>query len=483
MNSLDRTFDIIDTLCSEYTSLTEVEIGEIFFYAKQLSTISQNEDADVFIDCPCSNAHEAIVVAESLKKDSLYAYSTIGYIVNDRFEPAVFRTLRYGLESNGIIAITHAATTDNKVVQKILPIKYLDRVIGIIGIEKEYPYENDNKKQKNISVSNLKHIPFSEYNNELLYNITWLGDCIDDGLILCDQDYIVVYRNTVAYQMYMDWGYLDDLLGKYYMDITMHGIIDANEENRITRHTFYMKGHTYLAKICMIKGEQASYVVLLKDISKEVELATMIKVNYLHLREVQHRVKNQLNIVCSFLEMQNRRLQSPEEKMVLYEAINRILAIADSSSFYNDDVDDEVDLRQLLSKVINNFMSISKDTKCIVNIDLKGDTVSLNSRDATTVAIIVNELIQNSYWHAFNQSNKGNVVVSIMNDGLSATISVYDDGVGISKKEIENAKGWGITIIKGMIEEQLGSQLRVEDLTSGAEFRFDLPIKNQREEN
>ena len=121
-------------LCKEYTDLSDHDISIIEGMSVVLKPLANLEDADIFIDCP-STSEDAIVVAEA-KPDyvpSSYRNTVVGLLAKPQNEPAVARTLKLGIATKQMKAITQENT---HVIQTVEPIKNEGRVIGVLIREK-----------------------------------------------------------------------------------------------------------------------------------------------------------------------------------------------------------------------------------------------------------------------------------------------------------------------------------------------------------
>ena len=113
------------------------------------------------------------------------------------------------------------------------------------------------------------------------------------------------------------------------------------------------------------------------------------------IREIHHRVKNNLQSIVSLLKIQERRAQSDETKKVLHDSISRIMTIASTHELLSKQVDSYTSLKQTLTTVIHNFHHMFgnfRDIEIFMHVD---DSIYVTTDQVVTISLIVNELLQN----------------------------------------------------------------------------------------
>lgn len=197
-------------------------------------------------------------------------------------------------------------------------------------------------------------------------------------------------------------------------------------------------------------SEQLSYQRKLKKSLQEKEVL---------LAEIHHRVKNNLAIVSSMMELQamestdknlKRSLKTGQQRIQTIALIHEILYQSKNLSYVNL----EKNVRQLLSSIQKVYAG-SKDIK----VRVKSDSIKLNVNQAIPCALIINEIITNAYKHAFRGRESGQITVSLREKDKEIRIVIEDDGVGISDDPSpENSSSLGMTLIK-LLKQQLKAEL------------------------
>lgn len=221
---------------------------------------------------------------------------------------------------------------------------------------------------------------------------------------------------------------------------------------------------------------------LARDISvqnaqrKQISQALQDKTALLH--EVHHRVKNNLQIVSSLLNMQARRA-SPEVASAFSECQTRIRAMAlVHQLLYESDNMAEVDLALYLSQLATlSHASYDDEQKAVaIQFDSPERKILLNVQKAIPCGLIVSELILNAYKHAFAKVEHDKISISLTNlDDLHFQLSVADNGIGLPEGfEWKSRNGLGTQLVP-MFAQQLKAKMHHRSDANGSCFFFDIP--------
>ena len=127
--------ETVETLCKRHTNLTQKEIAQISQLAEELQRWADMERVDAFINCPCRNGRDSVVVAQAGPQDgnSAYRNSVVGLLSKPANEPAVARTFQLGCMTRRMRAINQERVP---VIQVTMPILHEERVIGVLTFER-----------------------------------------------------------------------------------------------------------------------------------------------------------------------------------------------------------------------------------------------------------------------------------------------------------------------------------------------------------
>jgi two-component sensor histidine kinase len=202
-------------------------------------------------------------------------------------------------------------------------------------------------------------------------------------------------------------------------------------------------------------------------------------VNTAVVREMHHRVKNNLQTIAMLLRLQLGEGDQIDAQEALCESINRILSIAAVHEVLSEKGFRLVDVRQVLDQVaqtvVQNRLYPHKDLR----VEVRGDEITLPSRSATALTLAVNELIQNAVKHAFVGREVGSITVTLCSRPPGFEVEVQDDGVGLApgeppphsrsaepsswaQAEGRSRQSLGLQIVEALVGQDLGGQLNIE---------------------
>ncbi len=164
------------------------------------------------------------------------------------------------------------------------------------------------------------------------------------------------------------------------------------------------------------------------------------------LDEVHHRVKNNLQIISSLLDISSMKTQNQEAIALFEESRNRVNAMAIvHSQLYESERFDRIDMEKYIQELSGSLLSIYSKEQTIT-LDIKSVNVYLPVTQAVPCALVLNELISNSLKHAYRKKQKGLISTSMQqpNDGTIIT-KVKDNGVGIHERRLilRVLRAWG----------------------------------------
>ena len=463
------TKDVIYELCKKYTDLSEDEIILIQGMSAVLQPIANLEDADVFVDCPCSDGKDAIVVAEAKPEGvpSSYKKTVVGLLAKPENEPAVARTLSLGVATKQMKATTQENT---HVIQTVEPIKNGNRVIGVLICEKRVDEKRPSSERLHFSEEGYERI--ANLLSHMSADSNWLTECIDEALLLVDNKGIVTYRNTHARNMYKKLGYMEDPLGanfEYFRLIPPP--VDENEYGNFSS-VETMVGKYYLdVKRVAMNSPEMNYAVIIRDITWKKEHEKQLVLKSVAIKEMHHRVKNNLQTIASLLRLQARRTENEDTRRVLAESMNRILSIATTHELLARSGVDQVNLSEVIHTIKNSTLRYFTRPGFAVNVRFEGDSLMVDSDVATAVALIITELLQNSLKYAFQGRDEGQVRILLKPGEINSTIQIIDDGRGFDVKN--TSQSLGMSIVTSLVKDKLRGSLSIESSPMGTTVTFD----------
>ena len=190
-----------------------------------------------------------------------------------------------------------------------------------------------------------------------------------------------------------------------------------------------------------------------------IENARLI-VNTAVVREMHHRVKNNLQTIAMLLRLQLGEGNQVDAREALRESINRILSIAAVHEVLSEKGFQMVDAKRVLEQVAHN-VTHNRLYPNRLQVEVRGDEIALPARSATALTLAVNELLQNALKHAFVGRLEGCIIVTLHHRPAGFEVEVQDDGVGLSPGELP-PHSLGLQIVETLVGQDLGGQLKIE---------------------
>src|SRR6185369_4329573 len=192
------------------------------------------------------------------------------------------------------------------------------------------------------------------------------------------------------------------------------------------------------------------------------------------LREVHHRVKNNLQMIASLINMRARHL-APESRGALMEVMRRVTAIGQiHNRIYNTTDPANIDLAAYLEGLCTEISRFERNEQ--VRLTHALEPVSLELELAVPLALLSVELITNAYKHAFPSGRAGEIAVTLRRDGDNAVLTIRDDGTGIQDSR-GRPGSIGLQLVP-LLAQQLQGNVERED-GPGTTFRVVFPVKHR----
>lgn len=209
--------------------------------------------------------------------------------------------------------------------------------------------------------------------------------------------------------------------------------------------------------------------VLARQVMVQLEMRKALKAAKLLRQEVDHRVKNSLHSLSSYVQIQARAAKSDETRSALSATDNRISAVATlHEQLYLADAGPSVALDQYVGSLCDNLRSgAPENVKMLVSLA----PVTTGSRQAVAVGTLINEFVTNSYKHAFPDQKAGTISVTIDTEANGfVRVNCRDDGVGLGHSTNAHSGGLGMQIAR-VICLELGSDLVFEPAERGVALK------------
>ncbi len=306
-------------------------------------------------------------------------------------------------------------------------------------------------------------------------------ESMQDGVIILNRENLVTECNQAAVR----------LLGKSYTQKgtnavslfnkeTLHKILNSHQNDEDITIPYQQNGSEIVlsvraSQILDHMGENNGTLLILRDVTAqkadEEEIRNLLAEKEILLREVHHRIKNNMNTIAGFLTLQARNMADQEAVTALQEAKNRVSSmmmiydkLMHTSDFTNISSADY--LNQLIDYITSSYDNESK-----IHIKRQIDDEILDSKIMFQLGIILNELFTNSYKYAFPNRNKGQIDIRFEVTNQTLTLIYQDNGHVLPEEAIEKTKpGLGLSLIS-LLVRQLKGTLEI-NRKEGTEFKI-----------
>jgi two-component sensor histidine kinase len=320
---------------------------------------------------------------------------------------------------------------------------------------------------------------------------------VGDGLILVDTEGRIVYSSPNAMSALHRMGVSDAVESRRLPDL---GVEETAVDRALAAGCPVIEEVERRPDVIVLvhctpllaTGVVTGAMVLLRDVTDLRRLDRLLLSKDAAIREVHHRVKNNLQTISSLLRLQARRLDPGEGQEALREAERRVRSIAVVHEILSREPGDEVPF----DEIVGSLVRMAEDSAVSgqrVAIEVTGDIGEVGADVATPLAVALAELLQNAVEHAFPASGSetavggtdaaatGRVDLVLANDGRRLTIQVRDDGIGLPADfDIEATSSLGLSIVRDLVTAQLAGTIVMES-RGGTLVTLDIPLPSVEE--
>lgn len=201
-------------------------------------------------------------------------------------------------------------------------------------------------------------------------------------------------------------------------------------------------------------------VDITREKQAEEQIKAALKEKEVLLKEVHHRVKNNLQIVSSMLTLQASQADDPKILEFCEESRYRIksMALIHESLYCSEDLA-SIDLGRHMHSIISSFIKSHEEKACNINFSLKADTVLLSIEKAVPCGLIVNELVSNVFKHGFSGHKQGDLTVELScPDGNKAKMIIRNNGNSFPQDiDFRESPSLGLQLVKELVDQIEGS--------------------------
>jgi two-component sensor histidine kinase len=477
-------------LARSYTRLSGDDLAHLQRLAGSWNILADLCFADLLLLAPMAGeeGHRFVVLAQvrPTTDQTLYRDDMVGTVVDEVERPLVARVWRVGEIGVGDAAVL-GQSTERANVQAI-PVRHRGRTIALVTREAA-----TTTGRRPGELERVYFEIFDRFADMICRGAFPFGGesmvpeeapRVGDGVLLLDADGTVRYASPNAVSSLHRMGIHANAQGSHLADIGLDDqAVRTAFEARMPVTEELEWGETSIDTWVIPLLEERTptgALVLLRDVSELRRRDRMLLSKDATIREIHHRVKNNLQTIASLLRLQGRRLASAEAKVAVEESVRRIRSIA----LVHETLAYEAGNTVPFGEVIRPLVRVVEDGLVAperrVRFHVEGDPGDLPPEVATPLAVVLTELLQNAVEHGFPESEEpvdGEVTVHLSREGDDAVIDVKDNGVGLPAGfSMEQSAGLGLSIVRTLVGSELAGTITMKN-DGGTWVQLRVPVR------
>lgn len=292
---------------------------------------------------------------------------------------------------------------------------------------------------------------------------------VGDGMLRLDRDGIISYASPNAMSALHRLGHVGDFPGASLVEIVtplldQSGQVDESLPLVLLgrapwRSDIEARGTTLSLRAIPLRadGERVGALLLVRDVSELRRRERELLSKDATIREVHHRVKNNLQTVAALLRLQARRIKSDEGRAALQEAMRRVATIAMVHEQLSTGLGETVDFDQVVERTAALAVELAGPTHT-VSMKRVGRFGELRAENATPLALVLTELVTNAVEHGL-EGTSGTVTLIARRDGDTLTAIVRDDGAGLPDGFVAGSDGLGTQIVQALVSGEMRGRI------------------------
>ena len=421
---------------------------------------------------------------------TLYRADLVGQKFEAQSRPFVSEAFLNAQISNGKVS----TGGDREMSVMAIPVIWKGETVAILASEKAFIGETPRSEMERTYLSIFDRFaamfergefPYGE-ESRFQHRMPRLGD----GLLLVNADGQIEFASPNAVSLLHRLGWHRPVVGSRFEETGLSPKIlnEAFSLKSSVVDELEREDKAFVVSHCfplLHSGKATGAAVLVRDVTELRRRDRQLISKDATIREIHHRVKNNLQTISSLLRIQGRRLDSDEAQLALNESVRRIGAIAVVHETLAVSQEGEVTFGEVMRPLVELVKEGLSSPVKPISIEVSGDTGLLPSEVTTTLAVVVTELLQNALDHGFKAAlgefEDGRIDVVLSKNEEAVMVEVSDNGVGLPEGfDIEKNVGLGLTIVKTFIQQELEGSLNVLSNGTGKGVRFQICLPSDK---
>lgn len=479
-------------------SLTTQDIARLGELVAEWQLLADISFADLVLWVPIRidekswpEGHRAIAQIRPMTAATVFAHDVIG------------ETVSWGVRSN----IDHALSTGEivretqpeqigeiKIKEETIPVLFNNRVIAVISRHRNLEtMRTPSRLELNYrEIANHIYRMIAEGNFPVKDSV-YLAEAaprVGDGLVRLSVEGSITFASPNARSAFARIGWERDLEGQKLGEVLdslaskSHGLQPREENWRVAmsgknlrRAEFENSGGVMdLLSIPLTEGDKRiGAVVLVHNVTELRRKDRALISKDATIREIHHRVKNNLQTVSALLRLQARRIEDPSAAAAIEEAVRRVASIALVHETLSNSAQDTVQFDEVIGKIMQSAIELSARPNEI-SIVKSGEFGLIPAIVATPLALVLTELVHNALEHGVSAEGS-RVALNVMRSDKFIEVEVVDDGVGLPEDFSFDKTNLGLQIVRTLTQNELAGSIEFNRQAAGTAFKLVIPLQ------
>ncbi len=494
----------LSELARDRTALDETDIQHLRRLVRSWGLLADLSFSDLLLFVPTKDGDGSFIVLGHVRPSTgqtMYRADPVGQVFRASERPLVRQSYYHGKIEAGELSLR--LTFDELVKVKSVPVRGPGGVVAVMTSESHIKPDRLYSELERTYMHTFDRFADMVQKTEFPFKVQEEGRFraprVGDGTVVLDENLKVDFASPNAVSAFHRLSVHRNLFGLSFPTLGLGDdeVVRARDERRpVIVELEHGRETTVVMHFLplLVGGEVTGGLLVLRDISDLRRRDRLLLSKEATIREIHHRVKNNLQTISSLLRIQSRRVDSPEAKAALDESVRRIASIALVHETLSQDTGEDYDTGDdvVLVDLVKPLVRMVEESMVLpgrpMRIKVSGDAGIVPSEVAMPLAVVITELLQNTADHAFGrrttkrsaeapydptasgpsdeddrQGNQGNVQVTLDRTEETLHLCVEDDGDGLpSGFDLANT-GLGLTIVQTFVRDELSGQIDMSD--------------------
>lgn len=282
-----------------------------------------------------------------------------------------------------------------------------------------------------------------------------------DGILLLNAEGKIIWASETASQLYRPLG-VGHLVGRWHYEkvLGLKGFSKSLQSQRVIDSVETINNHIW--NFCYLpispKNKDPKVIIVLTDKTEILTKEKEIRIKEALIQEMHHRIKNNLQTIAGLLRMQARRSKSEETKRALQESMQRIFSMAIVHDFLAYKIDEKITLLELVNNLVSMNQKMNYENPCSFEV-ISEKIILLTPDEASTLSLVLNELIQNALEHGLGA--KITISWTVEEESKRIILRVTNQIDASKEVNFDQENRLGLQIVNTLVQETLGGEFMI----------------------